>query len=37
MVLEDVDFADDIALLSSTFNGLQEKTEEEAAKGGLEL
>ena len=31
MVLADVDFADDIALLSSKFNGLHERTEEEAA------
>ena len=39
-VLEDVDFADDIALLSSRFNDLHEKTRrltEEAAKVGLKL
>ena len=37
-VLEDLDFADDIALLSSKFNDLQEKTgrlTEEAARVGL--
>lgn len=39
-VLEDLDFADDIALLTSKFNDLQEKTgrlTEEAARVGLKL
>ena len=39
-VLEDLDFADDIALLSSRFNDLREKTgslTEEAARVGLKL
>ena len=39
-VLEDLDFADDIALLSSKFNDLREKTgrlTEEAARVGLKL
>ena len=39
-VLEDLDFADDIALLSSKFNDLREKTgrlTEEAARSGLKL
>ena len=39
-VLEDLDFADDIALLSSKFNDLHEKTRrlaEEAARVGLKL
>ena len=39
-VLEDLDFADDIALLSSKFNDLHEKTgrlTEEAAREGLKL
>ena len=39
-VLEDLDFADDIALLSSKFNDLREKTgrlTEEAARVGLQL
>ena len=38
--LEDSDFADDVALLSSTFNDLQEKTgrlAEDAARVGLRL
>ena len=39
-VLEDLDFADDIALLSPKFNDLREKTErlmEEAARVGLKI
>ena len=39
-MLEDLDFADDIALLSSRFNDLHEKTgrlAEEAARVGLKL
>ena len=39
-VLEDLDFADDFALLSSKFNDLREKTRrltEEAARAGLKL
>ena len=39
-MLENLDFADDIALLSMKFNDLHEKTErlrEEAAREGLKL